>query len=97
TRPEQLILFPIGILGRTNRILANLKIGLNPLPWVLTPSGFDLSEPVLRTAFSEIATTQFRAIKADPPPRMDATQYRQLLAEYGLQPAPGYFSANFHR
>jgi inosose dehydratase len=77
-------------------MLANLKIGLNPLPWVLTPSGFDLSVPVLRTAFSEIATTQFRAIKADPPPGMNAAQYRQLLAEYGLQPAPGYFSANFH-
>ena len=27
---------------------------------------------------------------------MNAAQYRQLLAEYGLQPAPGYFSANFH-
>jgi inosose dehydratase len=77
-------------------MLANLKVGLNPLPWVLTPSGFDLSVPVLRTAFSEIATTPFRAIKADPPAGMSAVQYRQLLAEYGLPPAPGYFSANFH-
>jgi inosose dehydratase len=42
-------------------MLANLKIGLNPPPWVLTPSGFDLSVPVLRTAFSEIATTPFGA------------------------------------
>jgi inosose dehydratase len=43
----------------------NIKIGLNPLPWVLTPAGFDLSVPVLRTAFGEIATTpsaQFRRI-----------------------------------
>jgi inosose dehydratase len=77
-------------------MLANLKIGLNPLPWVLTPSGFDLSVPVLQTAFSEIATTPFRAIHADPPADMSAAEYRQLLAEYGLQPAPGYFSANFH-
>jgi inosose dehydratase len=84
------------ILERTNRMLANLKIGLNPLPWVLTPSGFDLSEPVLRTAFGEIATTPFRAIHADPPAGMSAAQYRQLLADYGLQPAPGYFSMNFH-
>jgi hypothetical protein len=29
----------------------NIKIGPNPLPWVLTPAGFDLSVPVLRTAF----------------------------------------------
>jgi inosose dehydratase len=77
-------------------MLANLKIGLNPLPWVLTPSGFDLSAPVLRTAFSEIATTPFGAIHADPPAGMSAAEYCQLLAEYGLQPAPGYFSANFH-
>jgi inosose dehydratase len=77
-------------------MLANIKIGLNPLPWVLTPSGFDLSVPVLRTAFSEIATTPFRAIKADPPAEMDSARYRQLLADYGLLHAPGYFSANFH-
>jgi inosose dehydratase len=77
-------------------MLANLKIGLNPLPWVLTPSGFDLSVPVLRRAFSEIATTSFRAIKADPPAGMNAAEYRQLLNEYGLQHAPGYFSASFH-
>ena len=25
----------------------NIKIGLNPLPWVLTPVGFDLSVPIL--------------------------------------------------
>jgi hypothetical protein len=91
-----LILFRTGTAEKTNRMLANLKIGLNPLPWVLTPSGFDLSVPVLRRAFSEIATTPFRAIKADPPAGMNAAEYRQLLNEYGLQPAPGYFSASFH-
>lgn len=73
-----------------------IKIGLNPLPWVLTPAGFDLSVPVLRTAFGEIATTPFRAIHADPPAGMSAAEYRKLLAEFGLQPAPGYFSASFH-
>ena len=74
----------------------NIKIGLNPLPWVLTPAGFDLSVPVLRTAFGEIATTPFRAIQADPPAGLNAAEYRQLLAEFGLEPAPGYFSASFH-
>jgi sugar phosphate isomerase/epimerase len=68
-------------------MLANLKIGLNPLPWVLTPSGFDLSVPVPRPAFSEIATTPFRAIHADPPADMSAAEYRQLLAEYAVAAA----------
>ena len=54
---------------------------------MLTWSGFDLSVPVLPTAFSEIAATPFRAIKADPPAGMSAAQYRQLLAEYAL-PGP---------
>jgi inosose dehydratase len=74
----------------------NIKIGLNPLPWVLTPAGFDLSMPILRTGVGEIATTPFRAIQADPPAGLNAAEYRQLLAEFGLEPAPGYFSASFH-
>ena len=74
----------------------NIKIGLNPLPWVLTPAGFDLSVPVPRTGIGEIAITPFRAIQADPPAGLNAAEYRQLLAEFGLEPAPGYFSASFH-
>jgi inosose dehydratase len=72
------------------------RVGLNPLPWVLTPNGFDLSVAVLRTAFAEIATTPFKGIHADPPPGLDAAGYRAMLAEYDLEPAPGYFSADFH-
>jgi hypothetical protein len=67
---------------------SNAKIALNPLPWVLTEKGFELSVPVLRQAFSEIATTPFKAIHADPPEGMTPAQYRALLAEYGLVPAP---------
>ena len=74
----------------------NAKIALNPLPWVLTAKGFELSVPVLRQAFSEIATTPFQAVQADPPGGMTAAQYRTLLSEYGLSPAPGYYSALFH-
>jgi len=74
----------------------NAKIALNPLPWVLTEKGFDLSVPVLRQAFSEIANTPFKAIQADPPVGLTPAQYRSLLAEYGLVPAPGYYSAFFH-
>jgi hypothetical protein len=65
-RPPPVTMYSSALSERTN-MLADLKIGLNPLPWVLA-SGFDLSVPVLRTAFSEIATTPFRAIKADPQP-----------------------------
>lgn len=71
-----------------------MRVGLNPLPWVLTPEGFNLSVPVLRTAFAEIATTPFKGIHADPPPGLDTAGYRALLDEYGLEPAPGYFSAD---
>jgi inosose dehydratase len=76
--------------------MANFRVGLNPLPWVLGADGFNLTEPVLRTAFAEIRTTPFRGIHADPPPGLDAASYRALLTEYGLEPAPGYFSADFH-
>ncbi len=72
------------------------KIALNPLPWVSTAAGFNLSLSVLRQAFSEIQTTPFKAIHADPVAGQTAAEYRELLAEYGLVPAPGYFAALFH-
>ena len=75
---------------------SHAKIALNPLPWVLTERGFELSVPVLRQAFSEIATTSFKAIHADPPAELSPSEYRALLADYGFVPAPGYFAASFH-
>jgi inosose dehydratase len=75
--------------------MSNYRVGLNPLPWVLTANGFDLSVPVLRTAFAEIATTPFTGIHADPPADLDPAGYAELLAEFGLRPAPGYFSRHF--
>ncbi|MGZ0152880.1 sugar phosphate isomerase/epimerase family protein [Kribbella sp. WER1] len=74
--------------------MTTFRVGLNPLPWVLTPAGFDLSVPVLDGAFAEIATTPFRGIHADPPAGLDAAGYRTLLANHGLTPAPGYYSAD---
>ena len=75
---------------------SSARIGLNPLPWVLTAQGFELSIPVLRSAFAEITATGFVAIHADPPPGTSPEEYRTLLDEFGLVPAPGYFSAAFH-
>ena len=77
-------------------LITTAKTGLNPLPWVLTADGFELTEPVLRGAFAEVATTGFVGIHADPPADMSPAAYRDLLAEFGLRPAPGYFSAAFH-
>ena len=31
--------------------MTKYRVGMNPLPWVLTPAGFDLSVPVLNGAF----------------------------------------------
>lgn len=76
--------------------MTTAKIALNPLPWVLTEKGFEMTVPILRQAFSEIATTPFKAIHADPPEGLTPPDYRALLAEYGFVPAPGYFAASFH-
>jgi inosose dehydratase len=75
--------------------MTHCRFGLNPLPWVLTADGFNLSEKVLRDAFEEIRQTPFRGIHADPPAGLAATAYSALLSEFGLSPAPGYFSAQF--
>lgn len=75
--------------------MTSYRVGLNPLPWVLTLDGFNLTVPVLRNAFAEIATTPFKAVHADPPPDLTPAGYRNLLAEFGLSPAPGYFEADF--
>lgn len=74
--------------------MPNFRVGLNPLPWVLT-AGFESSVPVLRSAFAEIQQTPFRAIHADPPSMLDGAGYLDLLHDFGLSPAPGYFGALF--
>jgi inosose dehydratase len=73
----------------------NSKIGVNPLPWVLGPDGFDLSVTTVRAAVEGIAAAGFTAMHADVPPGMTAGDYRSLLADHGVRPAPGYFAANF--
>jgi inosose dehydratase len=76
---------------------SSARIGVNPLPWVLTARGLDLTVPALRTAFAEIATTGFAAVHADPPAGTTPGEYAGLLDEFGLVPAPGYFSAAFDK
>jgi inosose dehydratase len=69
------------------------NVGVNPLPWLLSPAGFTLDVATLTTAFTEIAGTGFTAVQADVPVGMTAAEYARFLADFGLRPALGYFSA----
>lgn len=75
--------------------LNSTKIGVNPLPWVLGPNGFDLSVTTVRAAVAGISEAGFTAMHADVPAGMSPAEYRTLLADHGVRPAPGYFAANF--
>jgi inosose dehydratase len=71
------------------------KVAVNPLPWVLSPDGFNLTPSTVTAAVAGIAEAGFTAIHADVPAGMDAARYRALLSDYGIRPAPGYFSGDF--
>src|SRR6185437_12698777 len=71
------------------------KVAVNPLPWVLGPDGFDLSPTTVRSAVAGIADAGFTAIHADVPAEMSVAEYRALLSDHGIRPAPGYFGAHF--
>ncbi len=71
------------------------KVAVNPLPWVLGPNGFDLSPNTVRAAVAGIAAAGFTAMHADVPAEMTPAEYRTLLADHGVRPAPGYFAAHF--
>ena len=71
------------------------NVGINPLPWLLGPEGFDLSPATVRAAAAAMAEAGFRAIQADVPPCVSADEYQALLDEHGLHAAPGYFASHF--
>jgi inosose dehydratase len=71
------------------------KLAVNPLPWVLGPGGFELSEATLRPALTDLSAVGFDALHADLPEGWTVDRYRRFLAEYGFRPAPGYFAADF--
>lgn len=72
-----------------------MKVAVNPLPWVLTESGWSLTRHVLTEALTDLREVGFNALHADVPEDMTLLEYRQILADYGFEPAPGYFSADF--
>jgi inosose dehydratase len=71
------------------------KVAVNPLPWVLGPNGFELSLATVSAAVAGIAEAGFTAMHADVPAAMTPAEYRTLLADHGIAPAPGYFGAYF--
>lgn len=69
------------------------KVAVNPLPWVMGPDMVPhLDEQVLRGAFGDLVPLGARAIHSDIPEGMDPDAYRALLAEFGLEPAPGFLA-----
>jgi len=72
-----------------------MKVAVNPLPWVLSDAGFQLSRTVLLEALADLRGVGFRALHAQVPDDMTVDEYRQTLSDYGFVPAPGYFSADF--
>lgn len=72
-----------------------MKVAVNPLPWVLTESGWSLTRQVLTEALSDLREVGFTALHAEIPDGMPLGEYRQVLADYGFEPAPGYFQADF--
>jgi inosose dehydratase len=71
------------------------KVAVNPLPWVLGPEGYDLSPTTVRAAVAGIVAAGFTAMHAEVPAGMSPADYRTLLSDHGVQPAPGYFGAHF--
>lgn len=72
------------------------QMAYNPLPYILTREGFrpELA-PSLRDILEVVQRSGYDGIHADIPANFSPTAYSDLLSEYGLVPAPGYFAANF--
>jgi inosose dehydratase len=68
----------------------------NPLPYMLTREGFQPElAPPFRLILEVVRQSGYDGIHSDIPGGTTPRAYVELLAEYGLLPAPGYFSADF--
>ena len=72
------------------------KMAFNPLPWFLTADGFhpELAPP-LEERLREIKLAGYDGVHAEVPEAMTVEEYRALLDDAGLLPAPGYFQWAF--
>jgi inosose dehydratase len=72
------------------------RLAFNPLSWYLTVDGHHPElAPALPEIYRQIRASGFQAVPLDPPASMTLGEYRSLLSDSGLAPAPGYFSAPF--
>jgi inosose dehydratase len=72
------------------------QVGFNPLTWYMTSAGPDrAAAPALPEIYRRIRAAGFDAVHAEVPDGMSVPDYRALLADTGLAPAPGYFQARF--
>lgn len=72
------------------------RTAINPLPWILSGSGYRLDRGVLDEAMTALARVGFTHITIELPQELTAADYAALLATHDLRAAPGYFSAPFH-
>ncbi|HUC21661.1 MAG TPA: sugar phosphate isomerase/epimerase family protein [Streptosporangiaceae bacterium] len=71
------------------------KVAVNPLPWILGRDTWDLSLATVTAAAAGISDAGFTAIHADVPDGTSVADYRALLSDHGLRPAPGYIAGEF--
>jgi inosose dehydratase len=73
------------------------RVAFNPLTWYLSPAGqFDPdAAPPLPEIYRQIHDAGFDAVHVEIPDAMPVRDYRALLDDVGLTPAPGYFQAPF--
>jgi inosose dehydratase len=76
--------------------VAHPPVALNPIMWFLGPDGFDpAAAPALPEIYRQIKEAGFDAVHIEIPGGLSVTDYRALLDDSGLLPAPGYFQASF--
>ncbi len=75
----------------------NLRFAINPLQWAATGDGWidPALRPPLPQLLAEVRASGFDAVQSEQPSGLDTDDYRALLAEAGLEAAPGYFSVPF--
>lgn len=74
----------------------NARLAVNPISYWLTPDGsMDRSTANLATAMTELSDIGYEYVKADVPSDMQADQYLDWLAGFGMKPAITLFSASF--
>lgn len=72
------------------------RMAYNPLSFSLTANGWQPElAPPLPAILTIVKNAGYDGIHAEVPAGSTAAAYGKLLADHGLEPAPGYFQANF--